>query len=701
MHLQKWDIPAKSGNCAEVSHFPDSEIRQFPDIDASGEVRYTATVAHRMRFTFRGEIVSRQMRTSLLPKVRSDQIMLNKDIGIVGKQYGYYTYGKNNTPIFNPIGKLPDLQEVLVGLENQHITLKLAQKFLGETNVAYLDYGNIYDGSGVKELTAIGFDARKGYVDAYLEALAILVRYRRSQPTLAYENLGWFQRSEVNPDTGQRELHLLFRCHKLLGTTRKARYIGPYDIEPHGDYDVWRQMVINDIVPYPALQLVLIAALSSVVIGLLALRREISRPIVHTVLPSGRGKTTVALACASTAGSPAHAPMPRIDEDGRIVRRHSLLGSWSSTDNALLSTNAGNFGTVLVLNELGKSLSKNLDAVVFALADGSDKKRLTTTLQPRVSDAYAMTVISNGEMGLLEKCNTRLEGLAIRVLEIDKELTKNADHANRITDVCKENYGFAAPRLAQYIIDLGGYQPVSDRYDELRRELRSSFTAATPSKERFIEIFAAPFMLTAELASKALKIPFDTDGLLKFLVDHEKENGANRATSDKSYRELLEEFEINLDKFIVGKANTLKKPPANPYASTPHHQVWGRITNMSKVHTDGRVIVREYEVFPSVVDQILKKYGHTNRSTCVKAWKEMDVIETEGGTHYMRKRKIVNDDSGHTDRVFVFREFEDLTPSGGATPPEDPPKSDFRENSQMDVFLQVDDDDELGGDLSA
>ena len=642
--------------------------------------------------------------------------MISKPITIVCQEYGYYTYDKNNTAHFHSLGTVPDLREVFVGLENRHITLKLSHKFLGQNNIAYLDYGSLYDGNGIKELTAMGYEARKGSGDAYIEALSMLVKAQELNgipPTLAYEHLGWFQYPETNPDTGQVELRLLFRCDKLLGSTRKARYIGPYDVTPKGDYDTWRQMVIDDVVPHPALQLILVAALSSVVIGLLALRREISRPVVHTVLQSGRGKTTAALAAVSTIGSPAHAPMPCIDEDGQIVRKQSLLMSWMQTDNSLLTSNAGNFGAVVVLNELGKSLSKNLDSVVFALSDGSDKKRLTTTLQPRISDGYATTFISNGEESLLEKCNTKLEGLAIRVLEIDSELTKDADHANRITDVCKENYGFAAHRLAQYILDHGGYQPVSDRYDVLRRELRKEFDR-TPSIERFIEIFAAPFILTAELATKALNIPFDIDGLLQFLVDHEKVSGAERATSDKSYEELLEEFEIHLDKFIVGKSKpTSKNSFTKGHVNMPRGQLWGRITNKNEVHTDGRTIVREYEVFPSIVDMLLKKYGHNNRKTCIAAWKAMGVLNYEDSTHHKQKRKIVNHEDGHYDRVYVFREFAPDDEDAQTTSDCDSTQLTFdaltqtkgnpekRQKRSQIVNLLKDDDDELGGDENA
>ncbi len=626
--------------------------------------------------------------------------MLSKPIEIVGNEFGYYTYDRDNNAIFNPIGTLPDLREVFVGLEDGHITIKLSHEFIDEVKVAYLDYGALYDGTGIKELTALGFAARRGYGDAFIEAVDMLVKayaLNNNSPTLAFDRLGWFLHPEKDPNTGELKPKLLFRCNELLGTTRKARYTGPYDVEPKGDYQTWRKMVIDDVINQPALQLVLIAALSAVVVGLLALRRQMSCPIVHLVLPSGKGKSTSCMAAIATVGAPSSSPLPSIDEDGRIVRRQSLFQSWASTDNALLTTQTNNFGAVVVLNELGKCLSKNLDNIIFNLSDGSDKKRLTTTLQPRISDGYATTFISNGESSLLEKCNTKLEGLAIRVLEIEDELTRDADHANRITDVCKEHYGFAAPKLAQFILDNGGYEYVNKRYEALRRELRQHFQK-TPSIERFIEIFAAPFVLTAELATKALDIPFDIDGMLQFLVNHEAANGTERATSDKSYHELLEEFEINRDKFIFRKGNA-KVAGFNTPISMPQHQIWGRITEKNVVHTDGRVIVREYEVFPSIVERLLKKYGHDNLKTCIAAWKAMGVLDYEDATHAKKKRTLVGD-SEHKDRLYVFREFADPAEAKiilDNIQRQQKKEQDRQLRSRLPAFLLDDDDDIEGG----
>ena len=83
----------------------------------------------------------------------------------------------------------------------------------------------------------------------------------------------------------------------------------------------------------------------------------------------------------------------------------------------MVATQAGNRGVVTVLNELGKSLTKNMTRLIFDLSEGSDKKRLNTDLKARISKGYSTTFISTGESSLLEKCDTKLEGLAVRVME--------------------------------------------------------------------------------------------------------------------------------------------------------------------------------------------------------------------------------------------------------------------------------------------
>ena len=111
-------------------------------------------------------------------------------------------------------------------------------------------------------------------------------------PTQTYEALGWIQIPTFDPQTNQVILNLCYRAHDLIGSNDPSKYIGDMDIEPGGDFEVWRDLVINDVVPYPALQMVLIASLSAVPTGVLAFIMPIENAIVHLCAASSAGKTT-------------------------------------------------------------------------------------------------------------------------------------------------------------------------------------------------------------------------------------------------------------------------------------------------------------------------------------------------------------------------------------------------------------------------
>lgn len=412
--------------------------------------------------------------------------------------------------------------------------------------------------------------------------------------------------------------------------------------------------------PYPALQLVLVAALSAVIVGLLSMKIPIENPIVHLNLPSGKGKSTAGYVAASTAGKPFDGTMTAVDEDGKMVEKLSLYQSWGATDNAMVATQAGNRGVVTVLNELGKSLTKNMTRLIFDLSEGSDKKRLNTDLKARISKGYSNSFISTGESSLLEKCDTKLEGLAVRVMEITSSLTKDAEHANRIKDGCFTNCGFAAPKLAQYIIRNGGVDYVLPIYKQRVAELRARFSHG-PSMERFVEKFAALFVTTAEIASQALKLPFDIEGLLTFLEEYDREHGAERNTSAASYNLIIQICRSQKHKFYVRHDKSLPKVRiSDEIASSPMQECWGRITNMAKEHSDGRLIAQEFEIRKKNLEDLLKSNGYTNKSTCVAAWRSMGVLDAEDATHPCRSRKIdPTAAKGSSEDVYILRVFAD------------------------------------------
>lgn len=578
--------------------------------------------------------------------------------------YGVSKLQKDGTYKFCPLGKLPVLEEVLECVEDGKVYFKLSTSFYGRHKITYISQGDLSDSQLCKDLADLGFDVTKALANYFVDVIRLQAEAYESlhgDPTAAYSALGWIEVPYIDPTTGQTAFQLCYRGFKLIGTKKTIKYLGPYDITPTGDYNTWRQLMIDEIIPYPTLQLVLVAALSAVIVGLLAIKIPIENPIVHLNLPSGKGKSTAGYVAAATAGKPFEGSMTSVDEDGKVVEKLSVYQSWGSTDNAMVATQAGNCGVVTMLNELGKSLSKNMTRLIFDLSEGSDKKRLTTDLKTRISKGYSTTFISTGESSLLDKCDTKLEGLAVRVMEISKPLTKDAEHANRIKDGCFTNCGFAAPKLAQHIIKHGGVDYVLPRYQAWKTKLRATFPEG-PSMERFVEKFAALFVTTAEIASEALKLPFDIEGLLDFLEEHDREHGAERNTSAASYDIVIQICRSNPHKFYHRHDKSLPRVRIpDEVASSPTGECWGRITNMAKDHHDGRLIVQEFEIRKETLQKdILKAKGYDNHSTCIAAWKAMDVLDYEDDTHACRSRKIdPTSAKGAIEDVYVLRVFAD------------------------------------------
>lgn len=579
-----------------------------------------------------------------------------------GDQYGIFEKQKNGFK-FRPLGKLPVLEKSLECIEDDSVYLKLSTSVHGRRKVAYIKHGDLLDPQMCRELSNIGFDVTRRLTEHFVDVIRLQEEYQEAHgpaPTAAYASLGWIQLPYDDPNTGQTLFKLRYRSFRLIGTKLPAKYIGPYDIEPVGDYEAWRQLMTEDVIPYPALQLVLVAALSAVVVGLLSMKIPIENPIVHLNLPSGKGKSTAGYIAASTAGKPFDGTMTAIDEDGKVVEKLSLYQSWGATDNAMVATQAGNRGVVTVLNELGKSLTKNMTRLIFDLSEGSDKKRLNTDLKARISKGYSTTFISTGESSLLEKCDTKLEGLAVRVMEISSPLTKDAEHANRIKDCCFANCGFAAPKMAQFIIQNGGIDYILPIYKAWVAKLRGRFPKG-PSMERFVEKFAALFVTTAEIAKEALDLPFDVEGLLSFLEEHDREHGAERNTSAASYDLIIQICRSNQHKFYVRHDKSLPKMRiSEEIASVPTQECWGRITNIAKEHSDGRLIVQEFEIRKKNLEDLLRNNGYTNKSTCVAAWRSLGVLDAEDATHPCRSRKIdPTAAKGSSEDVYILRAFAD------------------------------------------
>lgn len=574
-------------------------------------------------------------------------IVLNIDV--VDGCFGRWKSPKDEDedPVFIPLGKAVTIETVTRNIESHEVMLVLSHDYLGEKVPTKIPREHLADYALLQDLAKVGADISKKNFDALVDSLR-LQEHRMEEKGYGaervYTHLGWKSMPKLDVDGQQIGAMLCYRAATMLGGYA-ARYDGPLVVEPKGSFEKWREMVCNDVLGTPALEFVLVVALSAPVNGILAPFTTGENPIVHLYGPSGKGKTTGAMLGASTAGEPFDGERTIIDRYGITTTQMSVYGSWSSTENAIIGQCAGNRGAVVVFNELGKYRGNDLSSLIYNLSEGSDKTRFNKNMEIYRREGYTTSFLSVGEFSIFELCKSKADGLRARVLEIEGGLTTSPEQADTIKAVCRKHNGWAAPMMAEYIITHGGAKKVIEIYQMYRKALSERWPD-TPGKERFISKFAALFFTTADIAGAALGIKFDFWALLDFFLAHEASNGANRDSAQAAYETVIETCRVNRNNFFCGRD------------LTPIRECWGKIVKVNQHLNDGRVVIEEFLVRKPVVNSILKNSGYDSVKLCARRWKELGLTSCDKDRP-TRSRKI-EPDSDKYEEVFVFRVFEEF-----------------------------------------
>lgn len=574
---------------------------------------------------------------------------------IQGQSYGYWKTGKNSS-VFVPLGNVVTIDHITDNIETKDARLLLSFLYMGERRYVTINRSDYGDTKLVQTLAGKGADVTKKYFDLFVDTLRIQEGTLSQTGTgleKVYSNLGWLPVSIFNGEGVKIGSKQCYRADRLIGSYN-ATYTGPYSVSPAGSFDVWKDMVKTEVVGNTPLEIVLLAGLAAVVNGLIGPITTGENPIIHVCGCSSSGKSTGLFLCASVSGVPYDGERRGYDSNGQLIVKRSLYSNWSSTEAATTRQCVGNKGVVVVLNELGKYREKDLSQVVYDLSDGVDKYRLDSNMEVSTAEGYSTVIVSSGEISLLGLCRSQTEGLHNRVLEITDPLTKDADHSRRIKNICRRHNGWAAPALAQYIIDHGSVSFVLPIYQNYCQALCSQLPS-NPTTPRFIEKFPALLLTTAELATAALGIQFDMTGILNYFIEHETNCGAQRSVARNSYEVILDACRTNVTFFYrLGEED-------------PRGKSYGRITYPNSTLADGRFVTEEYEIRRSFLEEILRKNNFPNITTCAREWKAMGVLDHEAG-RLTRSRKI-DCKAINAEDVFVFRVFGTAPSSVTTHPP--------------------------------
>ena len=607
-----------------------------------------------------------------------------------GGYYGKYRYDSNlKQYVFDALGKQVTVDEIVDNIESKNTSLQLS--FLHEDGTrkrVNLPNKGLGDGSIVAELAAVGADVTKKHTDIFIDSLRLqkeqIATYGRGV-SREYDHLGWKKFDVADDDGNVTGRQYCYRASKMIGHIA-ATYTGDYFVAPMGSWEIWKQMVLKEVLGRPLLEVLLVAGLAAVVNGLIAPSTTGENAITHIFGPSSTGKSTLGKLICSVSGAPFSGHPTITCRNGIQKSKKSLFRSWAGTPTAIIGGFAGNCGAVVVMNELGKLPNTvDLASILYCISEAGDKERGNEQYKVAQTEAYYTSIVSIGEFSILDKVGTKDEGLRNRILEIGVDkFTDDAAHSRRINDVCMKNSGHAAPMMAKHIINSGGLPYVLDIYEKYKNTLHPQMPD-TKTRDRFIEKFVALFLTTAEIARTALDIPFDLNGIIDWFYQYELENAEQRNTSKDSYRDVVEECHIHKANFYYD-------------GNIPRVEAWGAIQSFNYRPVNGKLLVEEILIRRKALERILREQKYNNVKNCLNEWYKADYLSRDKDK-LTRSRKI--EPNGKMEDVYVLRVFSTPpTANAPVTPPmnlpKTPPKSKLaatQQGSQMSNLLADDEGD--------
>ena len=567
--------------------------------------------------------------------------MFSTNAGIEGEYYGIYyqEYGSDEY-LFEPLGRAIKLKKVIKNISNN--TYEYVVEFKTETGVCEqaIKKEDAMNVRNIQSLCKYGADIPQKHVNVVIDTLRYqeeLEFIQKQKCSYVHSDLGW-QKYYIE---GQKRPKYMFKSTETVGDNLSSRsqYVGCIAISQGGTFEAWKKMVEDHVLGHAALETILIASLASVIVGLIGDVTTGECPILHFADSSSSGKTTAAMLAASVGGRPFHGRVRNTDT-GKL--QNSLLQSWGGTVNALLGMQKGNMGFPIILDELSKIDSRvDLTQLVYNFSEGTDKARMNQDLEVIGTEPFRTSIVSFGEVSLLDKCKSKNDGLRLRVFEISGKLTEDAEHSRVLKKLCRENYGFALEKMASYIIDNEGKTRVLRIYKKAIRDLSDSIPVCQ-SVDRFFEKFHAVYLTTAYIAKESLGIKFHLKKIFNFLNENLEKKIEKGNSAESAYERLIEKFRANPHHISFKGGDPDKKV-----------ECWGAYSDKAEVTADGKKIIGEYSIRVHLFAKLLKDLGFENKDTILKDFKKFGYLNHEDD-RYTRRRKI---GSGTAELCYVLRVF--------------------------------------------
>ena len=402
----------------------------------------------------------------------------------------------------------------------------------------------------------------------------------------------------------------IFKLYKAIN--EDSSYVGALDLKPKGNLGNYLDDLREHVVPYKNISLAFALGVSSSIVAKLNMHyKDINTLLVHLFAESTKGKSTAAMLAISVWGN------PNLSGGG-------LYNTWNSTENALSTSLAGNYGIAYALDELSMSKIEDTTSLIYNLVGGKDKARLTKDIELRAAATWTTSIISTGEVSLLSKAKNNT-GLDIRVLELGGIVwTEDANHSDQVKALVNRNYGVFGADFVKRLIEFP-----ADRLKEIFEEEREIFIQKVKEKNIQDDMLSrtsckyAIVTLTIRLINSRYKdrgIILDIEGIRELLVDTEINSINRRGIKRKAEDWLIQYIESNASKFKSGKE------------TNTNVDYWGTRKELPYGELEVAILTNKFE-------EIMRKGKFEDTKVVLEQLKKEGKLEYEAG-RLTRKRKV-------------------------------------------------------------
>lgn len=317
-------------------------------------------------------------------------------------------------------------------------------------------------------------------------------------------------------------------------------------LEKAGTLEGWVDAVNKFIAPREIPSITMAASFAGIIRQKLSKLGDDYNLLINLSADSSHGKTTLTQACYSIYGEPAGV----ISYNGTINERHDRLVQRGPMVSSI--------DDILRMPELegkqGKQLGSKLCNLVFRIASGTNKGRLSSQNQMQDSRVYHGTVLTSTTTPLMPEMDDNV-GQAVRLIELKLSekyiITKSGAEAEQMLQAFEANHGHAAEAFARGVLSSSDKE-IMEHLDMVKQRL--SFRLA---EHRMTKRYSL-IILCAELCNEFLGTQFNTTAMSDFLVDlgnsliQHYEDEASKFDIKLIEKKVLEYLQNHKDSFHKG-----------------------------------------------------------------------------------------------------------------------------------------------------